>query len=380
MLHLFALSGGKFARRAFAAAGLTLSVFAADASAQWCGPVCNSPCQPYSQPCLPAPGQPSPAEAMMGSTESMSPMGDPAVTQPSFDDFAFNSGVGGGVMGNENLGGYIDNAVIANRLRMRYDNVQGGNNDFAEFLYGAYGINGNPLIQNYDYNEGATYLEYMLTCNFSVFINAPFRAAQYDDLGLGAVRNEAGIADIDAGFKYGLINDGCSFLTAQLKVFVPTGNVQEGLGTGHVSIQPGLLAQRDYDRFHVFGELHDWISLSDRVVDAAAPDAGSLYGGNVLRYGLGAAYDLGRSDCRKLQAVGEMVGWTCLYGFRNTGANGALGDVVNASGDTIVNVKAGLRYTQGCHTFYVGYGFPVTADPSQLYNSIVRVDYTYWGW
>lgn len=337
----------------------------------------------------------------MTNPEAPDMMNSPAVDNSPLmgDQFAYGGGIGGGAAGDVNMGGYIDNAIVANRVRMRYDNVRGGNNDFAEFLYGAYGLNGKPQIQNYDYNEGALYLEYSLAQNFSIFVNAPFRAAVYDDFnlnaGAGGRRDEAGIADMDAGLRWGFINDGCSFATAQLKVFVPTGNTQEGLGTGHASIQPGLLVQRDYDRVHLFGEIHDWISLSNTVVGNgganADPNTGDLYGGNVLRYGLGAAYDIARADCRKLQLVGEVVGWTCLYGYRSVGpgaggggggggGGAALPQTVNAAGDSIVNFKGGVRYVHDVHSIYVGYGFPITNDPLQLYDSIIRAEYTYAGW
>jgi hypothetical protein len=214
----------------------------------------------------------------------------------------------------------------------------------------------------------------------SVFLDAPLRAATFDDTATATAREETGLADLHAGVRYALLADGCDFLTVQLKVFVPTGDVQDGLGTGHASLQPGLLVQRNYERLCLFGELHDWISLGDNVVGIAAvadPNAGELYGGNVLRYGLGAGYDVAGCDDRKLTLLGEFVGWSVLYGYRNLGT--AAGNVTaNAAGDTMVNFKAGVRYTAGDRSLYVGYGFPVSSR--EIYSDILRVDYTIGGW
>jgi hypothetical protein len=44
----------------------------------------------------------------------------------------------------------------------------------------------------------------------------------------------------------------------------------------------------------------------------------------------------------------------------------------------MVNFKAGVRYTAGDRSLYVGYGFPVSSR--EIYSDILRVDYTIGGW
>ena len=66
----------------------------------------------------------------------------------------------------------------------------------------------------------------------------------------------------------------------RLRGTIPTGNARDGLGTHHVSIEPGILFYRQLsDRFVVEGELRDWASLG-----------GTDFAGNILRYGIGASY------------------------------------------------------------------------------------------
>jgi hypothetical protein len=52
-----------------------------------------------------------------------------------------------------------------------------------------------------------------------------------------------------------------------------------------------------------------------------------------------------------------------------------LEDYDTADGDTIVNVKIGLRYSTPAHTAYVGYGRALTHEV--WYEDILRAEYTY---
>jgi hypothetical protein len=48
---------------------------------------------------------------------------------------------------------------------------------------------------------------------------------------------------------------------------------------------------------------------------------------------------------------------------------------VDAAGDTIVNLKFGVRSYFGCSDLYLGYGRCVTGD--RWYQDILRVEYRY---
>jgi hypothetical protein len=210
----------------------------------------------------------------------------------------------------------------------------------------------------------------------------------------GAKQDTSGLSDIDAGFKYALI--ACPdnrYLTFQFRTYSPTGDPGLGQGTGHWSVEPSLLLyQRLTDRLVMQGQLTDWVPIS------AGPGAG-----NVITYGAGLGYDVFKSCKLRVTPVAEFVGWTVLNGTEafdgtipgsttqvgppiNNMANNATvlnvngltlpGDhgATNASGDTIINAKIGVRtYFGDAQDVYVGYGHSLTGD--RWYKDILRVEY-----
>lgn len=325
---------------------------------------------------------------MGGMGMGMDAAGVPGAGQAAGEGLSLTQQFGGGgeffVTSNT---GYIDTAVPFTHLRLRYDTAN--NNpvpDRAEFFYGQCGCfgpdaPGPPLPErSVDYQDIRPYFEYAWSDRASVFIEAPVRF-------IDPVVNEnhAGFSDIEAGFKWARVaRPNWDYVTFQFKVYAPTGNVRQGLGTGHVSLEPGVLFfHRLTDRAVLEGEVRDWIPISDSQFN------GEDFAGNVLRYGLGLGYDVVQ-DCnscrqpRRLTAVTEVVGWTILNGFGFDGsafldaqANGGApidsDFVFDASGDTIVNIKVGARYTSGPKSLYVGYGRALTGDV--WYENILRLEY-----
>jgi hypothetical protein len=275
----------------------------------------------------------------------------------------------------QNPGGYIDSAIVGSQFRLRYDAAY--NNpmpDRVEFFYGQCGCFGGnapgPLNAetSVDYQELIPYLEWATSNRFSLFIETPVRMINPD-----VNQNAGGFSDLNAGFKYALIAHPDEYLTAQLRIYTPTGQPELGLGTGHVSIEPSVLYFRRYNEcLTLQAEFRDWIPISNSV----APPNGENFAGNVLRYGVGLGYDIYSccDECttKRLTPVGEVVGWTILDGFGFDGNNPAAG-AIDQSGTTIVNAKFGLRYTVNEHSFYAGYG---TALTNQVwYNDVFRLEY-----
>ena len=275
----------------------------------------------------------------------------------------------------QNPGGYIDSAIVGSQFRMRFDAAY--NNpmpDRVEFFYGQCGCFGGnapgpPLPETrVDYQEFIPYLEWAFSSRFSIFAEAPVRLINPE-----ANRNAGGFSDLNAGFKYALIAHPDEYLTAQLRIYTPTGQPELGLGTGHVSIEPAILYFRRFnDQVTLQGELRDWIPISDSVVAPGGPN----FAGNVLRYGVGLGYDLYcySDDCvtKRVTPVAELVGWTILDGFGFDGNNQAAG-AIDQSGVTIINSKFGVRYTVNQHSFYMGYGVPITNQV--WYHDVLRLEY-----
>jgi hypothetical protein len=70
-----------------------------------------------------------------------------------------------------------------------------------------------------------------------------------------------------------------------------------------------------------------------------------------------------------LAAVAKLVGWTCGGGLELSPS----GTLLDATHDTIVNLKLGLRWNTARDTFYVGYGRALTGDA--WYRDLVRAEY-----
>jgi hypothetical protein len=219
-----------------------------------------------------------------------------------------------------------------------------------------------------NFQQISSYLEYAPTQRFSAFIDVPmvFIHPKPEDIG-----NTQGVGDINAGVKYAFLYSDTTVITGQMRVYAPTGDVNEGLGTGHVSLEPGLLAyQALSNRARLEGEFKDWI-----------PIGGTDFAGNVLEYGLGLSYDLYQGQGFRVTPVVEFVGWTALSGKELLLLSTHAGYVKDASGDTIVNGKFGARFffgepaapgLPGAADLYVGYGQALTGD--RWYKDLFRTE------
>jgi len=308
--------------------------------------------------------------------------------------------------------GYIDDATIGTRFRVRGDAGFGIDSpDRAEFFYGACGCarvvpdppantpnaNGDvlnpdapgpvgdvipgailtsPLIEtDLDYQEIRIDFEYAFNDRFSVFAEVPWRSTDGTWLG-----SESGLGDIRAGFKWGLLQDSQNQLTFQLRGYFPTGEADEGLGTDHASIEPGLL---------YFGQLNERWTMAAELRYLAPIDGTSGrgtgfsedYDGDVLRYGLGFGYDIPLASGTLVTPVVEIVGWSVLGGLALSSADGTpFGTTFpgfgyrEVDGEDIVNLKFGLRFGySNKNSLYVGYGTALTDDV--WYDDVVRVEF-----
>ncbi len=362
---------------------------------------------PFSPP-TPAADSPSPTGPGAGGFATPPPTsGGGAGFDPGFGGGQFAALDGGGLAIADNAG-YIDSAIIRSRIRMRYDLGYGLTSpDRGEFFYAKCGcfalrgtlrdnpsafdprangpvpsaaqvrrFGGNATEVNVDYQEFLPYFEYAASERFSVFTEVPIRFINptIND-------NAAGFSDMNVGFKYALVASPDRFYTFQMRVYVPTGDSDQGLGTRHASFEPGLLVfQRLSDRLFLHAEVRDWI-----------PIRGTDHAGNILRYGLGLSYNAFQTDSMRIAPVGEVVGWTLLDG-RETDALSPEDPATlsnDAGGDTIVNGKFGIRIGFGEYgnagggsslndrsSLFLGYARALTGD--HWYRDGLRLEYNYY--
>lgn len=314
--------------------------------------------QAPATPQQPGPQAPTPPaaenQAAQNQAETEAPTAPPSVGS--------SLALGGGSF---SAAGYIDSAIPVTMFRLRFDAAYDDNRpDRAEFFYpkcGCFGgkAPGPPLPEtSVDYQDISAYLEAALGNRFSGFVEVPVRFLNPE-----VNRDFTGIGDMNAGFKWAFVACEQRFLTFQLRTYIPTGDAFRGLGTRHVSLEPALLAyQRLTDRLVLEGELRDWIPIN-----------GTDFAGNVIRYGVGLGYDIVQRDGLRVTPIAEFVGWTVLGG-KELAIAGAQSTTLDASGDTIVNMKLGVRTYFGPHSdVYVGWGHALTG--AVWYKDILRAEY-----
>jgi hypothetical protein len=258
--------------------------------------------------------------------------------------------------------GYIDSALPGSEFRVRFDSYKNMTRpNRVEFFYPR-GAPQGPGFEDperrVDFQQLSAYLEVAFGGRFSAFAEVPvtFLNPQVND-------NAAGLSDVNAGFKWAFLRDDEQVLTAQLRVYAPTGDVNSALSTGHASVEPALLYYRRLgERLTFEGELRYWTAVG-----------GTDVAGDLLRYGAGLGFELCRTENVRFCPVVEVVGWTILGG-RESFTTPA-GDVVEqgAAGETIVNVKLGLRTYVGRHMdVYAGYGRALTG--TRWYEDVARLE------
>lgn len=259
--------------------------------------------------------------------------------------------------------GYIDSAIPGDVFRFRFDAAYDDRRPTrAELLYPRGGPLGPGLPEperKVDYQELAAYLEMAASDRLSAFVNVPVRFINPE---LNA--DHAGFADLDAGFKFALLQDEDRVATFQLRAFAPTGDAHRGLGTNHFSLEPAFLFyDRLADRLALESELRLW-----------TPMGGTDFEGEIVRYGVGLHYDLVRTSRYTLTPVAELVGWTLLNGKETVVPPSGVPFAHDAGGETIVNAKVGLfvKFSDRADV-YAGYGTPLTG--TRWYENTLRLQF-----
>jgi hypothetical protein len=337
--------------------------------------------------CLPPPSCATPSVPLAGQGQTPPSVAAPEAAAPDLSLGGGLSAAAGGATVALNGAGYVDDAIPYTHFRLRFDAAYNDNRpDRAEFFYpkcGCFKIAGQdpkapgpPQVESrVDYQELSSYFEYAIGKRFSGFIDVPVRFINPEQNA-----NHTGIGDINFGAKFAVISQDDTVVTLQFRTYVPTGDAFQGLGTDHVSLEPALLLYQGLgDRLGLQAELRDWI-----------PVGGTNFAGNVLRYGFALTYLAFQRPSFRVMPVAELVGWTVLGGKELAVANPGLinepqtsiTQIQDASGDTIVNAKLGVRVGFGDleqrgllsqSDLYVGYGRALTGDV--WYKDILRVEY-----
>jgi len=183
--------------------------------------------------------------------------------------------------------------------------------------------------------------------------------------------NAAGLSDIAFGAKYAIVYGPDRVVSLFLRFISPSGEISTGLGSGQWFVEPGLLYQEQLSPdWQVFGELRYTAPLGRR----------TDFSGTMIRYGLGTSYTVAHGKWGYVAPIVELVGWTVLSGKELDPDALAM---VRASGDTIVNLKLGVRGGLGCPVagssyqtrsdLYIGYGRALTGEV--WYKDLLRLEF-----
>jgi hypothetical protein len=292
--------------------------------------------------------------------------------------------------------GYIDNAIIGSQMRIRVDAAFDDNfPDRAEFFYAKCrcyrGLPPGPVDPNapgpgpgipsaLNFQQVYLNVEYAPVRRFSLFTEIPVRWIQpqgfvQTPFNFAPFGNQAGLSDVEAGFKFAMLASRSHYFTFQFRTYFPSGDASKGLGTNHYSIEPSVLYyQKLTDRVSVEAQLGDWHPIGG---SAGIPITSSEgFAGDIFTYGIGPSYQLYRGERVRFTPVIEMFGWRVLGGFQTLPGGPVMGAGSEVSGTNIVNIKVGARTSIGSHnSFYIGFGQAVTHD--MWYKHLVRLEYRY---
>jgi hypothetical protein len=196
----------------------------------------------------------------------------------------------------------------------------------------------------------------------SAFTEIPIRVLEPSING-----NTAGLGDIIVGLKTVMLEDDDYQITMIMKTFIPSGLDRRGLGTGHTSLEPGVLGRWQLDeQTWLHGEFKFWFPI------AGDPD----HSGEVLRYGLGVSHVLCEWNTSSVSCYKGLIGTLELYGWSVVDGRETLPDGTVESVDAvgILNIQPGLRFLWGKNKD-LGISSSISLTSDHWYDQLVRVEF-----
>jgi len=174
--------------------------------------------------------------------------------------------------------------------------------------------------------------------------------------------NTTGMGDMNVAVKTVMLDGNSWQLTQIFRTYTPTGAFRKGLGTGHVSLEPGVLATHRWrPTTFIHHELKYWIPLGG---DPA-------HSGQVLRYGLGYSHLLHETDAFAVIHTCEFIGFWFL--------DGGKGDIsADIDGEPAFQMYPGIRFVADTGGDFglveFGYSGSFSMGKTSLFDSFHRLD------
>jgi hypothetical protein len=256
---------------------------------------------------------------------------------------------------------FVEGTRPVTTTRIRFDYVRNWElPDRSEFFWAKIGGKGpgDPETR-VRYCELNLYQE-IAAKGFSAFIETPYYSMTPE-----VNAHAGGFGDLKVGTKALLFDRDLFQIGFMFKTYIPTGNFTRGLGTGHVSLEPSLLAtlKLTHDTY-LQGQLSEWIPIG----------GDSEHQGSLLHYHLA----LNQVLYRPLNDV-ELIGSFEFngYSFQDGLFTAPDGTVHLSGGDTYVSIGPSLRLVVctwldfgSAASFAIG-----DHGPEQIYRTEFRVRY-----
>ncbi|MCA9263597.1 MAG: transporter [Planctomycetales bacterium] len=182
--------------------------------------------------------------------------------------------------------------------------------------------------------------------------------------------NTAGLGDMSLATKTVLMGGDTWQLTQVFRNYFNTGAVSHGLGTGHVSMEPGFIVRyRPRPRLSLTGELKYWFPIG----------ADPTHSGQILRYGLGASRVAFENDQFAWLPTLEVVAFSVMDGQKSVrDTTTGLPIVTDIDGETIVNIYPGMWFVSEYGSkIDIGVSSGISVTGNRFYDSIFRLDVRY---
>lgn len=237
--------------------------------------------------------------------------------------------------------------------------------DKAEFYFARGDGNGkgpNVFGRSIDYKELSLYTE-AAAGPIGVFVEMPYRNVQVNNPVAGEFAGHSGFADMNIGTKSLLLDCELLLVSFQFRTYIPTGSPGQGLSTGHVSLEPSLLAALKLTpTTYLQSQFAYWIPIG----------GDTAYQGPVFHYHFSLNQLLYR--CCNVQFIGtlELDGWD-IQGGAFTDAAGNPQSAKSSVGD-IISMGPGLRMVI-CDKIDFGVGSRFNLSDPRRCEDVVRAEF-----
>jgi len=259
----------------------------------------------------------------------------------------------------------IEASQPTNFLMLRWDSGYGLQTpDRAEYFWSMPG-RGPALSPTYPNSLNYTELRFINEVGsqvFSVQTEIPLRLLQPDVGG-----SSSGIGDMKVATKARLVNGKRWQITQIMRTYIPIGSAQNGMGTGHVSLEPGALVRYEVrSDTYIHTQVKYWIPI--------AADVG--FASNVLTTGVGVSHVLYETNNFAIIPSVEFVNYGFLSGQKTVN-----GINVYAGGENAYNIVTGARFVIGPKAdlglFELGVSNTTGVGVDRYVDNLLRVDFKF---